>query len=63
MRIKGWKGPLPPKRFTPLAVFGDFIGIAKRASDRAGGGSSSPAFVAQEADPPRFEPTEAGSAA
>jgi hypothetical protein len=61
VRIKGWKGPLPSKRITPLAVFGDFLNIAKTGADRAAGGSSSPVHEAVTSIRPRFEPEEAGS--
>jgi hypothetical protein len=55
VQIKGWKGPLPSKRITPPAVFGDFIGIANTGVDRPAGGSASTALR------PRFEPEEAGA--
>jgi hypothetical protein len=55
VRIKGWKGPLPPKRFTLPAVFGDFIGIVRTGVHRPAGGSASTAWW------PWFEPEEAGA--
>jgi hypothetical protein len=61
VRIKGWKGPLPSKRITPPAVFGDFLDVARKGADRVAGGSSPPAREAVTAIRPRFESAEAGS--
>jgi hypothetical protein len=59
VRLKGWKGPLPPKRFTPPAVFGDFLDAAVKGARRTIGDASLPASDA--VIPPRFETERAGS--
>nr|XP_051228973.1 uncharacterized protein LOC127346741 [Lolium perenne] len=43
VRLKGWRGPLPPKRFTPPAVFGDFLDAAVKGARRTIGNASPPA--------------------
>jgi hypothetical protein len=69
VRLKAWKGPLPPKRITPPAILADFVNakkigaVASATTSLVGGGHSSPETVVPLAPAvrPRFEPPEAGA--
>jgi hypothetical protein len=75
VRLKAWKGPLPSKRITPPAIFGDFFVNAKAGAGRAAvevecagveseamaGSSPSPVLEAAAPIRLRFEPAKAGS--
>jgi hypothetical protein len=75
MRMKAWKGPLPPRRITLPAILADFVAIAKRgpAALEAVGGHEVPRQPTERSRVPgpktaiaavirpRFEPAEAGS--
>jgi hypothetical protein len=50
VRLKGWRGPLPPRRITPPAVFADFIEAAVKRT----AGRSAEAFIEDRGSRPRF---------
>jgi hypothetical protein len=70
VRLKAWRGPLPPKRITPSAILADFVlkarnGVVAAATTASmGGGRPSPEKTTTLASAvrPRFEPPEAGLA-
>jgi hypothetical protein len=54
VRLKGWRGPLPPRRITPPTVFADFVEAAVKRTV----GRSAEAFIEEPRQPAEvFEPS------